>query len=392
MSPGAVRGAAGRIAAALLLLCAAQGVPAELPAESLDRVETLPVPYPPHWFWAHDMAFGHYTDGRMFLLDADGAHVGAQFKGMVNAAFGPAFVESGQRRELYVAETFYERTGRGKRTDVVTVYDKSTLAPLGEIVLPGAKRVNTLPSRYAVALIDGGKQLLVYNFTPATSVTVIDVGQRKVINEVPLPGCAMVYPAGKNGFSSLCGNGSLISFRIDERGQVTGRHVIEPFFDIDADALFEKPALIGGIAYFPTFAGNVQEINLGTEQARLGKKWSLIAGSDPAEHWRPGGIHLTGADAAGRLYVLMHPEGKEGSHKEPGREIWVFDAKARSLLRRVTLREPGLSIELTRDPDPLLLVVNVSMNVDVYRARDGGFLRTLSDFGQDEPLLLHAVR
>ena len=380
------------IAAALLLLCATQGVAAELPAERLGRVETLPVPYPPHWFWAHDVAFGHYTDGRMILLDADGTHIGAQFKGMVNAAMGPAFVESGKRRELYVAETFYERTGRGRRTDVVTVYDKSTLSPLAEIILPGAKRANVLPSKFAVALIDDGDRLLVYNFTPATSVSVIDVVRRKVVNEVPLPGCAMLYPAGQSGFGSLCGNGSLISIRLDARGQVAGRHVIEPFFDIDKDALFEKPAIIAGIAYFPTFAGNVQEIDLGTELASLRGKWSLVGGSDAAENWRPGGIHLTGADADGKLYVLMHRDGKEGSHKDPGQEVWVYDVKDRKRVQRVSLKEPGMSIELTRDAEPLLLVVNIAMSVDVYRARSGEHLRTLTDFGQEEPLLLHAVR
>ncbi|MBI2993076.1 MAG: amine dehydrogenase [Gammaproteobacteria bacterium] len=367
-------------------------VRAELPAEKLGRVETLPVPYPAHWFFAHDAAFHHMLDGKMILLDADAETQGAQIKGMFNGSFVPHFTQSRTRPELYVSETYYSRGNRGERTDVVTVYDMATLSPQAEIILPGAKRAGLLPGRYNLHLTNDESLLLSFNFGPATSVAVIDVKARRVLKEIPLPSCALMYPTGTRGFSSLCGNASLISFQLDASGEVASRRVVEPFFDIDEDALFEKPAIIDGTGYFPTFLGNVQEINFRGDHAVPGKRWSLVSEAERAQSWRPGGLQLTAADAAGRMYVLMHPEGREGSHKDGGPEVWVYDAQQRARVQRVVLKNRGITVEVTQDRDPLLLVVNTEMNVDVYRAADGGYLRTLSDFGQETPLVLHAIR
>lgn len=382
-----------RFFALIFLLCGlASGSRADLPVETPGRVETLPVPYPGHWFWAHDSAFDHFLDGRMILVNGDGRNLREQRKGMVNAAFMAEFIEAGQRQELYVAESYFERGHRGQRTDLVTVYDKATLSPIAEILLLGAKRANMIPGKFLFTLIGDEQMLLVYNFTPATSVTVIDVAGRKVLNEVPLPGCALLYPTGPRGFSSLCGDASMITVQLDANGQVTGRAVISPFFDIQKDALFENPGIIGGVAYFPTFAGNVREIDLRGDQAQLGSLWSLLDPAETKENWRPGGMNLTGVDAAGRFYILMHRDGREGSHKDDGQEVWVFDVKQQKRVQRIVLKNPGFTVELTRDADPLLLVVNREMNVDVYTAGKGEYLRTLKDFGQESPLLLHAVR
>jgi methylamine dehydrogenase heavy chain len=375
-----------------LLLLTGMTARADLPAEPIGRVETLPVPYPQHWVLAHDVAFHHMMDGKMILLDPRADSIGAQMKGMFNAAFVAAFTQAATRPEMYVAETFYERINRGKRTDVVTVYDKATLAPVAEIVLPGEKRAGLMPGKYALRLTNDESLLLVYNFTPAMSITVVDPVQRKVLNEIALPACALIFPTGMRGFSSLCSNASMMTWQLDANGQVAARHAIDPFFDIDEDALMEKPAIIGGVGYFPTFLGNVQEIDLSGDRAKLGQRWNLVPGSDRAEGWRPGGIQVTGDDVNGRLYVLMHPEGAEGTHKDGGPEVWVYDVKKRARVQRIVLENWGLSVELTREAEPLLLVVNPDMNIDVYEAGSGRHVRTLSDFGQETPLILHAVR
>lgn len=377
---------------AILLFSVYWTARADLPAETLGKVETLPVPYPAHWFWAHDLAFDHMMDGKYILLNPDGATLRDQVKGMFNAAFVGQFAESATRPEVYVSETYYSRVNRGQRTDVVTVYDKTTLRPVAEITLPGGKRSGNLPNKYMLSLIHDEKLLLVYNFTPATTVTVIDIVKRKVLNEVALPTCALMYPMGTSGFSSLCNNATMISFVLNDAGQVAARHVTEPFFDIDEDALFEKPVIIDGIGYFPTFKGNVREIDLRGDAAKPGETWSLVSDSERAQNWRPGGVQLTGADSAGRMYVIMHPDGKEGSHKDGGPEVWVLDVKKRQRVQRVELKHWGLSVELTRDAEPLLLVVNGEMNIDVYKAAAGEYVRTISGFGQETPLVLHAVQ
>jgi hypothetical protein len=43
---------------------------------------------------------------------------------------------SADRKEIYVAESYYSRGVRGDRSDVVTVYDGRTLQPVHEIPIP----------------------------------------------------------------------------------------------------------------------------------------------------------------------------------------------------------------------------------------------------------------
>lgn len=163
-----------------------------LAAEKPGKVEQLPASYPDHSVIAHDVAFFHTLEGKMMVLDADAETAAQQFKGMVNSSFIGQFTQSVARSEMYVAETFHSRGVRGERTDVVTIYDKATLAPVGEIILPGGKRSTTMPEKYALQLIDEDRMLLVFNLFPATSVTVVDVAARKVLNEIPIPGCALI--------------------------------------------------------------------------------------------------------------------------------------------------------------------------------------------------------
>lgn len=375
---------------AWLVFFAGGAVAADLPVDTLGKVLTLPEPYPKHWIWVQDITFDHMAEGRLLLLDPRGETRKDQFKGMFNASNIAGFAQSATRPEVYVSETYYERLNRGKRADVVTVYDKKSLSPVAEIALP-PKRASVMPGRHALRLTDDESLLLVYFFTPATSIGVIDVAARKFVGEIAMPSCALVYPTGKRGFSSLCGNGSMISFQLDAAGKVAGSKTLEPFFDVDADALMEKPLVIDGIGYFPTFLGNMQEIDLRGDHAVVGRKWNLVPESDRAANWRPGGALVGTSDGAGRLYLLMHPDGREGSHKDGGPEVWVYDVKKQARVQRIVLKTWGVSIEATRGPDPLLVVTNAEMSLDVYDAKSGKHQRTLAAH-METPVLLHSVR
>jgi len=115
---------------------------------------------------------------------------------------------------MYVAETFRARGTRGERTDVLTIYDKRTLAPIGEVVIP-PKRASEMPLHYNLQLLDNESLALVYNFTPATSVSVVDLVNREFLTEIPIPGCSLVYPMGGRAFASLCADGSILSVTLD---------------------------------------------------------------------------------------------------------------------------------------------------------------------------------
>ncbi|MCP5093806.1 MAG: amine dehydrogenase, partial [Gammaproteobacteria bacterium] len=181
--------------------------------------------------------------------------------GMLNASFIAQFHQAKTRPEMYVAETFHSRGNRGVRTDVLTIYDKTTLAPTGEVVVP-AKRVSGMPTEYHLQLVDNERIALIYNFTPATSVSVVDIEAREFLAEIPIPGCALVYPMAGRAFASVCADGSMLSVQIDEDGGQASSHRTEPFFDAANDPLMEKATIIDGLGYFPTFLGNVYPVDL----------------------------------------------------------------------------------------------------------------------------------
>ena len=376
----------------MLLLGMTQSALADLPIDKPGRIETLPVPYPNDWVIVHDVAFDHMSVGRFMVLDINGRDIKDFFKGSFNGGFIAAFTQALGKPEMYVLEHYYDRGTRGNRTDVLTIYDRATLEPVDEIILddPKLKRAEILVSKFVISLIDDERFLLFYSFTPGTFVTVIDLEKREVVNGVPLPTCAGIYPTGKRGFSSLCGNGSMVSFQLDEDGQVTEQGKIEPFFDVDEDALFERPALIGGTGYFPSFSGMVQEIDLSGAAAVLGEQWSLLTEEDRKQNWRPGGFWLAATDSTGRLYVLMHEDGWEGSHDNPGSEIWAFDTDSKTRVQRIPLTLPALAFDITMGDTPKIVTTNIDMKLEVYDARSGEHLNTIADFYHNWPLLVYA--
>jgi methylamine dehydrogenase heavy chain len=371
----------------LLISLFASAALAELQPEPTGVIETLPETWPAHWIIAHDAAFFHMSDGKLIVLDADSDNATQRFKGFMNASFIGVFVQARTRPEIYLAETFRSRGARGERTDVLTIYDKRTLGPIDEVVLP-PKRSSNMPTDYNVRLVDDEKLALIYNFTPAQSVSVVDVVAREFLAEIPIPGCALTYPMGGRAFSSVCGDGSLLTVVLGADGEQASSSRTERFFDVAVDPMMEKAVMYGGIAYFPTFHGNIFPIDLNGSTPVVGEPWSMVG--DEEGGWRPGGLQLAANDSSGHLYFLMHPEGREGSHKDPGVEVWVFDGEAESRVNRIKLSLPAISIAVTRDESPLLVATNINMEIDVYDATSGTHLRTLGDFGQETPLILRA--
>ena len=368
---------------------AAGSVYAELPAEQIPNVMPLSADYPQSMVYVHDANFNALIAGRVVLVDiAADTH---NYKGALDAAQFASFTESTTRDELYVAETFYSRGTRGQRTDVLSIYDKENLTRLGEVVLPGSKRGQVVSNRYTVQLVDEDRYLFLFNFTPAASVSMIDIENRKVLSETQIPGCSLIYPTGKRGFSSLCSNGSLFTAQFDDKGQLTAQSKLPPCFDVDDDPLFDKPVFHEGTAYFPSFKGQVQPIDLSSASPQLMPAWSLLSDAERSENWRPGGWQIATVSRSGLIYVLMHRDGHNGSHKSGGSEVWVFDASSNKRLHRFELKEWGVSIEVTGGKDPYLVVTNGDMQLDVYAASTGKWLKMIGGTAA-MPFNLHALR
>jgi len=372
----------------LLILLAASSAFGQIQPEPTGVIETLPDSYPPHWILLQDGAFFHMLNGKIIVVDADSDDPEQRVKGMVDASFIAQFYQAKSRPEMYIAESFFARGSRGERTDVISIVDKTSLTQPGEIVIP-PKRISGMPTNYHLQAVDDESILLAYNFTPATSVSVVDIVNREFLTEIPIPGCSLVYPMAGRAFASLCTDGTMLGVRLDGEGNQASTSRTDVFFDANNDPVMEKPALIDGVAYFPTFLGRVIPVDLSGDSPEVGDEWSLIGEGD--EGWRPGGLQVTGADAAGRLYVLMHPEGYEGSHKDPGIEIWVFDVESRSRIDRIALELPAITFGLTNDDAPLLITTNINLEVDVYDIGSGDYLRTLSGTGAQTPFLIHGT-
>lgn len=378
---------------AALMMSAAAGhtadYPQPLPEEPVPTVTELPERYPASWIFVHDLHFNSLPDGRAALVDvgAENSHL----RGQIPVAQFGNILPSTTRGEIYVGETFYSRLTRGERTDVITIWDTKTLAPKGEIVLPGGKRGLFVTLRNSLQLTNDEKWALVFNFTPGSSVTVVDLAGRKILSDIDLPGCSLVYPTGPRGFTSLCADGTMTSMTLDAAGKAGPTVTSAVFNDIDDDPLFMTPAMVGRTGWFVSFKGNLRAIDFSGAAAKDLGSFALPNQDGGAPEWRPGGWQVVSADRAGLLYVLMNPEGAEGSHKDGGTEAWVIDPKAKSVVRRIALKNHSVSIEATQQDKPLLVASRPDGSLDVYDAASGAFVRTIASVAHD-PMTMTAAR
>jgi methylamine dehydrogenase heavy chain len=359
---------------------------ADLPIETIPSSQTLPQQYPDTWVFAHDFNFNSLVDGKVVIVDV--ASDNRNFKGIVGASGFASFQHSRSRAELYSAQSFYSRGTYGERTDVVAIVDPATLKPIDEIVLP-TKRLQIVTQVNAFQLTDQDRLGLVMNFTPAASVTVLDIPARSVLAEVAVPGCNFIFPTGQRGFSTLCGDGSLATYLLSEKGEVLSSSRSATFIDIDQDPIFVKNAIIGGITYFPSFHGRVQPVDFRGDQPKILDDWDMVPQDLRSENWRPSGWQVVAGNDR-ELFVLMQANGKEGSHKDGGSEVWVFQPEQGALQRRIKLETAAISIAVTRSTPSYLVVTNANMLLDVYDAPTGKLLRSISVGDGATPMVVHA--
>jgi methylamine dehydrogenase heavy chain len=342
--------------------------PAPLPPDPTLRVDKLPAKYPTGW------AFLNYASDRIELrnVGSDSREVKAELPGRDSATL----LVSDKRPEVYVADTVWSRGVRGTRTDFITVYDSQTLDVAGEIVLPGTKRALITAMEGMFAFTDDQRMGLVFNFTPAASVTVVDLVKRQPLSEIDIPGCSLVYPSGTRGFSTLCSSGTLLSIRLDANGKVAGRNESKQFNPLDTDPLFTASAMLNGIRYFPSLHGRIQPIDMKTEEVKVLPDWSLVSPAEKAANWRPSGWQVLASDDKSLLYVLMQAGAEEGTHKNPATEVWVFNPATKTRVKRMRLVRPGSSIALTHGAEPLVLV-QAGERLDVYEPQGGSLVRSL---------------
>lgn len=371
--------AGARLAAVAIVISAMCSAPAAAQVQT-DPLGTtqLPAQPGPHWVWVNDFVFHHMADGKTFLIDGDSGRM----LGMLSTGFGYNGIVLGKGgSQLLSPETYFSRGTRGTRTDVVTYYDARTLSPVAEVSIP-AKRASSMPMLANTPVTDDFRYLLIYNFTPAQSVSVVDVTARKFVGEIEIPGCALVYPTGPRAFFSLCGDGTALQVQIDDSGGAVSKNRTAKLVDPVDDPVTEKAVRDGRGWIFVTFSGRVVRIDATAAVLQAQAAWSLLDAADGKDSWRPGGLqHLALHGPTRRMYSLMHIGGQD-SHKDPGTEVWVYDLAGQQRIQRIALKDPATSIAVTRDAKPLLFAVFIGASkVDVYDALSGRFLRSISEIG-----------
>jgi methylamine dehydrogenase heavy chain len=357
----------------VLALCLAASAPlaAEFTPEKPVTAE-LPPAGGARRVWLHDFAATNYS--KAILYDAD---AGATL-GTVDTGYQGMELElSAKGARFFAAETYLARGFRGARTDVITTFDAQTLLRTGEIEIP-AKRLLGMPTSAHAALLDEERFLVVYNFSPASTVSVVDLVKQRFAGEIELAGCALVYPLGPRRFASLCGDGGVLELELDDNGKEQRRQTHPKLFDPAVDPLIEKAVRVGSSWLFVSFAGDVYVLDGANDGLAFGPRWSLTSDAEREERWLPGGLQPFALHAAsGRLYALMH-QGGPGTHKEPGEVVWVFDVAAKRRVQTLALSEPATSIAVSTDAAPLLYAAFlVSPALQVYDAAKGARLRTI---------------
>jgi len=374
----------GRIGAVLIaclpaVSLAATAVSPPLAPEHIG-IEKLP-PRSAHWAYLLDVSWSNYIDERVYVYDGDKGRL----LGMMDLGYYGNFAESPDGKTSALAATYWSRGGHGTRTEVVEWYDNDTLKPRGELVLPAKRAQVGAITPFNLAYSADGKFLYSTNLTPASSVSVIDVAKNSVTTEIDTDGCVQAIPSAPHRFSAICENGRLLTVNVDESGHETSRSVSDAFFDVDKDPVFVQsvPTPVG--ATFISFLGDVHAVDLTGDHPTFAPIWSLVSAKERG-HWRPGGQQMVAFNAPlNRMYVLMH-QGGEGSHKEAGAEIWVFDTATHKRLSRwpinVAQHGGGIALLATRDAQPLLYVATDRSALLVLDARSGRVLHTEAKLGQ----------
>lgn len=271
-------------------------------------------------------------------------------------------------KTAYAQSTFMKRYTYGPIEQVLNVYDVNTLSITKEILLPG-KAAMVAAYEPLLAQSADGKFVYVQNATPATSVTVVDVAAGSAVQEVATPGCWGIYPSLEgHSFSSICGDGTFASFDVGADGAAAEKTISAKIFDADTDPIFVASDRIGTDLAFISYHGNVYLLSDATGTITQTDKFSITEGQ--AEGWAPGGYNLlTYNDANGVLFVTMHAEAYDGSHKNASEEIWAYDVKARKALYQ-SAAHGLISIKVTDGEVPVLFGLNEEESTVVRYAVD----------------------
>lgn len=255
-------------------------------------------------------------------------------------------------KTAWAQSSYLKRIVYGPNEQVLQTFDVDKLTVKGEAILP-PKAAMALGYSALLRLSSDGKLIFVQNATPASSVTVADAATGATLQEVPTPGCWGIYPLpGKSGFATICGDGTFSTVTVSADGKTASAEASAPIFDPDADPIFIEDESYDGALYFVSYKGVLYKLDPSGKTVAKLETTELTAGVEGG--WAPGGYQLMSiAPKAGVLFIQMHPDAKDGSHKFVAKEIWAYDLKAKKLLSRSKVEDVA-SLVASKSDTPLV--------------------------------------
>lgn len=231
---------------------------------------------------------------------------------------------------LYTSSAYMRRYTRGAVEAVIEEHDPVTLNLRREIIV-SEKLAQSLSQRGVLNTTADGAYLLAQNATPATSVSVIDLAAGEQIAEVPTPGCWTAYPALEGlAFTTLCGDGRIVKYTFAADGSYGDPESSEEIFDSYTNPLFSDAHRIGEHLAYLSFSGTLYLVDDSGDAPVVDRTIEFAT-----DGWAPSGYNLmTYHEESGTLFVMMHSDPKEGSHKTPAEEIWAIDMETGAVAGR----------------------------------------------------------
>ena len=301
--------------------------------------------------------------GGGYIIDA----TTGEMHGLINVSqMTPAVQPNHDRGEFYATNIYWSRGNYGERTDLLIVHDFENLAPVAEIELPQKSMI--IGFRNYIQLLSGGNHVATSNMTPAQSVSVIDIANRSFVGEISTPGCSLILAVENNDFLTICGDGTLMLVDVDDNGRESGRVRSPQFFDVHADAVYDRPVESADGWLLFTHGGKAIDVSVDGSDIDIGEPWDLITEEEREEGWWPGGGQLASLHKdLGLFYLVMH-QGEQYTHHEAGTEIWVFSTMSQRKIATIEFEAPVDNILVTQEDEPLLIVGDTEGGTNVYDA------------------------
>jgi methylamine dehydrogenase heavy chain len=303
-----------------------------------------------------------------------------EMQGLISiAGQTPAVQPHPARGEFYAAGAYFSRGSYGDRTDVLIIHDYETLSPIAEVDIPN--KTTALPFRSYIGLLSDGNHVAVSNMTPAQSISIVDVANRNFVGEISTPGCALILPVANNDFMTICGDGTLMLVEVDGSGNESNRTRSAKFFDVQDDAVYDRPVQTADGWLLVSHAGKAYDVSATGSTMNIGDAWEIVTEDDAEEGWWPGGGQLyTVHKDLGLVYIAMH-KGEEYSHHEPGTEVWVFSTAAQRRIARIEFETSVDGVMVTQEAEPLLMISDSEGETHVYDALTFVYERTIEGPG-----------